>query len=402
MPEREQGCFSFLLSQNCKTRHDTEKSLKDRNPDYVCQVKKQPHTQVPNLVSDVVYPLLSGSQMACLHYIIRRTYGYTDGQGGRKARDTITRNQFTEGIETKGGPILDLGTGLSKKTVMSALDKLEEKGLVISKGSCTACFWEESGESQGSDGRKCPRCHASLSASYAVAELTPNLLLRFINEDEDSQKVLSGRQFVWNSDVQRFSLEKDMIKEKAKEKADQSELDALMDQLWHPDLVRQVIAAASGKNKSGKIAISSRIRNYVAPVLELQKKYESPVVKYAIEQTLKGPVFRGDKRPVNWVNYAKAVASNTKTRQVNAKTDDPSKEAVTKLNRLLREAAKQNGTGDREAARKTLTEALALAPDVAGKADGEDKARELILLSFKQGTSDFLSAEEDPYAPDFS
>ena len=82
------------------------------------------YTQVPNELFDVLMPDLTGTELKCLLYIVRRTFGF------RKESDSIATRQFVEGIVTKDGRQLDRGTGLSNKGVWSGLKGLEEKGII--------------------------------------------------------------------------------------------------------------------------------------------------------------------------------------------------------------------------------------------------------------------------------
>jgi hypothetical protein len=67
-------------------------------------------TQVPDTLFDELMPDLSGAELKCLLYIIRRTFGF------KKQTDTISINQMLGGITKLNGEELDRGTGLSKPT----------------------------------------------------------------------------------------------------------------------------------------------------------------------------------------------------------------------------------------------------------------------------------------------
>ena len=57
-------------------------------------------------------------------YIIRHTWGYN------KTSDTISYDQFMDGIVKKDGTLIDVGTGLSKSSVKRSIKSLEEKGFI--------------------------------------------------------------------------------------------------------------------------------------------------------------------------------------------------------------------------------------------------------------------------------
>ena len=81
-------------------------------------------TPTPDELFDVWLSKLSGSELKVLLYIIRRTFGFG------KHVDAISLSQITKGIQKKNGEVLDLGTGLSRKSAYQAVQSLEEKGLI--------------------------------------------------------------------------------------------------------------------------------------------------------------------------------------------------------------------------------------------------------------------------------
>lgn len=82
-------------------------------------------TQIPNVVLDYWMADLSGAEFKVLMYIARRTYGFG------KASDRISLTQISEGIKKRDGSILDQGTGLSRASVIRAIQVLISKGLLI-------------------------------------------------------------------------------------------------------------------------------------------------------------------------------------------------------------------------------------------------------------------------------
>ena len=79
---------------------------------------------IPENVSAFWLHRLSRPQILTYHYICRRTLGY------RKSRDSIALSQFSTGVRTRDGKILDEGVGYSKSTVLRALRDLESLGLL--------------------------------------------------------------------------------------------------------------------------------------------------------------------------------------------------------------------------------------------------------------------------------
>jgi hypothetical protein len=80
-------------------------------------------TQVPNLVLDLLIPLLHDGEARVLLYLCRRTYGF------QRQADRISLDQFTHGI--RGNPRQhDFGMGLGRQGVINGLAVLLEAGIV--------------------------------------------------------------------------------------------------------------------------------------------------------------------------------------------------------------------------------------------------------------------------------
>jgi len=81
---------------------------------------------VPDEIFDEWLAVLGHAELRVLLYIVRRTFGFDKRSG-----DTISYRQFTEGIVTRDGRVLDQGCGVSNRTNLSkALKRLEARGLV--------------------------------------------------------------------------------------------------------------------------------------------------------------------------------------------------------------------------------------------------------------------------------
>jgi hypothetical protein len=370
------------------------------------------HTRVPNLVCDIVLPLLSGAESACLLYIIRRTYGFADPNGGRKARDTIALTQFEHGI-VSGDYLLDLGTQLTRNTIKKALEGLEDKELVEVRFSCTNCLWEQESEvsaPEAADGEapRCPRCAATLSRSWAMAQLTPAKLVTFLNLHDKAR-----RRWSWDSERQRFRFESaEAAKDKARSREDlEAERERLRELVWYPELVEEMIALASAQLRSGSVSLNREVSNFYKIVWELQEKYPSPpLVRYALEQTLKGPALRQPKNH-RWFRYMQAVAANNVSRfsgkPAGGEAEGVQSEAEQlrerelKMRDLLRRAAELNGSGKLEQARALLSDILGQVEQLAPLFDGNAELCENSLReAFKQGRSDFVGVQPNPYGLD--
>lgn len=379
------------------------------------QLPQHHHTQVPNLVSDVVCPLIAAPEREVLRYVIRRTYGFTDGNGGRRARDTISLEQFQKGIQS-GNYLLDLGTGLSRNTIRKAIDGLIEKELIEPRCACTRCLWEQQAGSEPPEAEEgkaplCPRCRRTLSTSYALAPLTPRKILKLLNENDPEKRKWSyekeGRRFVFESE------EETPEKKAAKQASLREQAVELRGRLWYPELVDKAVSEAETQLKAGnKISLSRRINNFYRPVFDLQEEFGNPpLIKYALEETLKhGVLKRRENR--RWFAYTRVVCVNqernftgkgpaegTNEEAIEAK-DIRSREIAARD--LLSRASELNDAGNREAARVLLSDLLGQVGELAELFGGDQKLCEAKLRqAFKAGSSDFVAASPSPWDIDF-
>lgn len=93
-------------------------------------------TQLPNLILDLVIPLIPESEARCLIYICRRTFGF------HKESDRISFSQFIDGIRDRRGNILDYGTGLSRQSVASGLKNLVAADAILVSKSGKGNFYK--------------------------------------------------------------------------------------------------------------------------------------------------------------------------------------------------------------------------------------------------------------------
>lgn len=351
------------------------------------------HTRVPNLISDIVCPLLEPSERDCLLYIVRRTYGFADPDGGRKTRDTISLEQFEKGI-VSGSYLLDLGTGLTKNTIKKALKGLESKDLIEIRPSCLKCFWESDLDrvsiSKSTGAPECPRCHASLSSSYSISDLTPKKILNLLNQ-YDPQK----RSWSWQPETGRFIFVKreDEIENEKNEDV-RAEAKRLRSNLWYPELVDQAAKIAGARLKSGEISIRRRLNNFYRPVWEFQEEYSNPaLIKYALEQTIKSGVFRNPNNQ-RWHRYMRAVLENQQegfTGQVKKPGhEERLKNHEKSARELLRRAAKLNGLGQEAEARSILSDILGQTKNLTPLFENETECDNSIREAFKRGEDYFV------------
>lgn len=78
----------------------------------------------PCIIVEQWLTTLSHNELRVLIYICRRTWYY------RKEADTITLDQFVNGVTARNGTKVDSGCGCSQSSVQRALASLEKHGLV--------------------------------------------------------------------------------------------------------------------------------------------------------------------------------------------------------------------------------------------------------------------------------
>src|SRR3954471_257059 len=89
--------------------------------------KRPRYTQVPDELIDDIMVDLTGAELKVLLYVIRHTFGYG------KDSDTISLSQMLNGIHRSDGTIVDRGTGLSKKTLLTAINTLESRKFILTE-----------------------------------------------------------------------------------------------------------------------------------------------------------------------------------------------------------------------------------------------------------------------------
>ena len=83
-------------------------------------------TPIPDVWFDELIPKITSlAEVKVTEYIFRHTYGW------RKQCDWITLDQFVNGVKTRDGHQLDVGTGLSMPSVVSGIKKAIERGTIL-------------------------------------------------------------------------------------------------------------------------------------------------------------------------------------------------------------------------------------------------------------------------------
>lgn len=114
-------------------------------------------TQVPDQYLDELLPVLTGGELKVLLYITRRTFGF------KKASDTISLSQMLHGIRTRDGRQLDQGVGLTKKTLLHAIQSLKDQAIIFAerrrsaeRGDEPTCYRLNIRGTADADGRPTP------------------------------------------------------------------------------------------------------------------------------------------------------------------------------------------------------------------------------------------------------
>jgi hypothetical protein len=185
----------------------------------------------------------------------------------------------------------------------------------------------------------------------------------------------------------------------------EAELARLSGLVWHKELLRQAMDLAELQLTAGHtLSVSRRLNNFVRPVIALQDKYNPPLLKYALEQTIAGPPLHQPDTH-GWVKYLEKVCENNCARFTSAGPASGTNAAVKAahsperirehLRSLQREAYNLNKRNETEPARALLWRMLAAVPTLgpALYEDDPDLARASIVESFKRGSSEQLTEE---------
>ena len=100
---------------------------RDNSPESFQGFQSPNYTNVPDELFDQLMVDLTGAELKVLLYIIRRTFGF------KRDSDNISLSQMLNGLQTRDGRTLDRGVGLSKKTLLQALNSLEERHVILTE-----------------------------------------------------------------------------------------------------------------------------------------------------------------------------------------------------------------------------------------------------------------------------
>jgi hypothetical protein len=363
------------------------------------------HTRIPNQLIDLVYPWLSAGEKACLMYIIRRTYGFVSPTHPRQRKqwDRIALSQFIDGTSS-GGYVLDLGAGMTRPAVISSLGKLEERELVrvsyecpttlTKSGRAVGCGWNEGDEDHlqrpvidpKTNAHSCPRCSRTLSKAYALRKLTPGWIKRFLNANDPA-----GREWSYDPEVGRFYPE-NVDSEEPAGKADQTaeKIKELQAKIWFPDLLDKIVGDATSRLKSGKMASSRLLREFLEPTLVMQDKLPREAVQYGMQEVIKRRIAaQPGKR--GWSGYAKACAQGFAERKHGGGVAVEQAMQQAGVEMELERCAQLNRDGQKEEARRVLQELLSANLDKLQEEFSGDRAlaRRHVLEAYKRGISDY-------------
>src|SRR5690349_9198665 len=140
-------------------------------------LKRPTTTPVPDEIFDEWLANLGDAELRVLLYIVRRTFGFD-----KRAGDTISYTQFTDGIAARDGRALDRGCGVRNRTnVIKALRTLEGRGIIrrvqrhAPEGDAAVTFyvlWFEGDAARDADD---PRDRAAVSIPHSARRQHRNL-----------------------------------------------------------------------------------------------------------------------------------------------------------------------------------------------------------------------------------
>jgi hypothetical protein len=82
--------------------------------------------RLPNEWTDITAKITSLAEMKLVEYVLKHTWGYSEFDMVKK----ITTDEFMHGRKKKDGTRIDIGTGLSKPSVIAGLKSAVEHGLL--------------------------------------------------------------------------------------------------------------------------------------------------------------------------------------------------------------------------------------------------------------------------------
>src|SRR5713101_584092 len=85
------------------------------------------YTPVPDELFDELLPDLTLAELRVLLYVMRRTFGF------KKGSDRISKSQLENGITKSNGQVLDRGTGLSRRAIRLAVQRLVAKNILLKR-----------------------------------------------------------------------------------------------------------------------------------------------------------------------------------------------------------------------------------------------------------------------------
>jgi len=147
-------------------------------------------TQVPNILLRHFMHLLKDTEFKCLMMICDQTFGW-----GREV-DAIALSQFEKGITSYDGTLISGGTGASKTSIIDAIKRLSESGLVqVHKGNTNKyeinidCDIEYAKEYFG--GNAPPITYTTLPKKEKATKKSYGQFKNVFLSDEEKQKLIS-------------------------------------------------------------------------------------------------------------------------------------------------------------------------------------------------------------------
>lgn len=115
-----------VLGQQTKTNgyHKTESTEKPKFRGF--RKPEKNYFEMPNEWTDITYDIHSIAEIKVLEYLLRHTWGYS--KDDHTKFKVLAIDEFCTGRKRRDGSRMDRGTGLSDRSVRTAIDKLQRNG----------------------------------------------------------------------------------------------------------------------------------------------------------------------------------------------------------------------------------------------------------------------------------
>ena len=212
-----------------------------------------------------------------------------------------------------------------------------------------------------------------------------------------------GRNWLYDPEVSRFYPEDSEADRRGENQAEvEAKIKALREQLWYPEMVDEIVGHAVSRLKSGRMAESRLIREFLEPTVALQEGFSKEAVRYGLGEVARRKIAaQPGKR--GWYGYARTCAQGYIERKHGGKEEAQAAVATASLESELARCAQLNRDGQREQARQALHDLLAHHLDRVQEEFSGDRrlARRHVLEAFKRGLTDYQYVRDYTASADY-